>query len=83
MRRHDYIIWKERQNDFGREGIKVANYSTGTTSCSKKCYAVKEVAQMLGVSKSQVYEYVYRKKIPAKRLGKRILIPADYVEQFF
>lgn len=60
----------------------MAAYSTGTT-CIKKCYAVKEVAQILGVSKSQVYEFVYRKKIPAKRLGKRILIPADFVEQFF
>ena len=39
----------------------MAAYSTGTT-CIKKCYAVKEVAQMLGVSKSQVYEFVYRKK---------------------
>ena len=54
---------------------------TGTASVVKKFLSIKELSQVLGVSKSQLYEFVYRQKIPAKRLGKRILIPVDYVER--
>ena len=54
---------------------------TGTASLVKKFLSIKELSQLLGVSKSQLYEFVYRQKIPAKRLGKRILIPVDYVER--
>ena len=57
------------------------NLTKVTGALAKRFYSIKEVSQILGVSKSQLYEYVYRKKIPAKRLGKRILIPVDYVEQ--
>ena len=42
-------------------------------------WTVAEVADFLRVSKSLVYDQVYKGKIPAKRLGTRILIPANYV----
>lgn len=45
----------------------------------KKFYKVKEIVEMLGVSKSMVYGYVCANKIPAKRLGRRILIPEQFV----
>lgn len=45
----------------------------------RKFYRVKELVELLGVSKSMVYEYVYANKIPAKRLGRRILIPEQFV----
>ncbi len=48
---------------------------------AKKFLSIKELSQVLGVSKSQLYDSVYRQKIPAKRLGRRILIPIDYVER--
>lgn len=48
----------------------------------KKFYRVKELVELLGISKSMVYEYVYAKKIPAKRLGRRILIPEQFVREF-
>ncbi len=54
---------------------------TGTASVVKKFLSIKELSQVLGVSKSQLYEFVYRQKIPAKRLGRRILIPVDFVER--
>ena len=43
-------------------------------------YNVKELAQLLGVSKSLIYDLIYKKKIPAMRIGRRILIPYAYVE---
>ena len=46
----------------------------------KKFYAVKELAALLGVSKSLIYEQIYAKTIPHRRLGARILIPTEYVE---
>ncbi len=45
----------------------------------RKFYKVKEVVELLGISKSMVYEYVYRNKIPARRLGRRILIDEKFV----
>ena len=53
----------------------------GGTIVEKKFYRVKELVELLGVSKSMVYEYVYANKIPAKRLGRRILIPEQFVRE--
>ena len=47
----------------------------------KKFFSVKELAEMLGVSKSLIYDKVYKKEIPVQRIGRRILIPNSYVEQ--
>lgn len=47
----------------------------------RKFYRVKELVEILGISKSMVYEYVYTNRIPAKRLGRRILIPEKFVRE--
>ena len=46
---------------------------------SKKFYSVKEVAAILGVSKSLIYAGVHQGKIPHRRIMGRILIPASFV----
>lgn len=48
----------------------------------KKFYSIKEVAELLAVSKSLLYEKVGKNLIPFKKLGRRILIPASFVEKF-
>ena len=45
----------------------------------KKFWSVTEVAGYLGVSKSLVYDFVYKGRIPCIRMGSRILIPSHYV----
>ena len=45
----------------------------------KKFYSVKEVAAILGVSKSLIYAGVQQGKIPHRRIMGRILIPASFV----
>ncbi len=46
-----------------------------------KLLTVREVADMLRLSRSQVYVMVNRKEIPFTRIGKRILIrETDLVE---
>ncbi len=47
----------------------------------KKFFSVKEVAELLGVSKSLVYSKICNGQIPSRRIGRRILIPASYVEE--
>ena len=47
----------------------------------KKFFSVKEVAEILGVSKSLVYSKICNGQIPSRRIGRRILIPASYVEE--
>lgn len=47
---------------------------------TKKFYSVKEVAAILGISKSLIYAGVKRGKIPHRRIMGRILIPASFLE---
>ena len=44
---------------------------------AKKFYTIKEVASMLGVSRSLIYSQVYQKKLKVIYIGKRILVPED------
>lgn len=49
---------------------------------SDKCFwSVKELAAYLQVSKSLIYAQIEEKKIPCKRIGARILIPASFVTE--
>lgn len=48
----------------------------------KNFYAAKEFAEMCNVSRSLIYNAIADEKIKVKRIGKRILIPAEYVEHF-
>ena len=53
----------------------------GKVISMKKFFSVKEVAEILGVSKSLVYSKICNGQIPSRRIGRRILIPASYVEE--
>ena len=46
----------------------------------KRYYTVKEVAAILGVSISLIYDGVRKGAIPSRRIASRILIPASYVD---
>lgn len=46
----------------------------------KRFYTVKEVARLLTVSKSLIYNRAQTNEIPNIRLGKRILIPLSYIK---
>ena len=37
----------------------------------------KEVAKVLGLSRAGTYELMRQKDFPAKRIGKRIIVPRD------
>lgn len=50
------------------------------TNPDKTFWSVKELAELLGVSKALIYDQVYQKEIPCRRIGRRILIPAIYVK---
>jgi excisionase family DNA binding protein len=42
---------------------------------SSQVYSVRQVAAMLGMNLGLIYELVRKGEIPAKRLGKRWIIP--------
>ena len=48
----------------------------------KLFYSVKELAELLLVSKSFIYCKVEAKEFPCKRVGRRVLIPASFVEKY-
>lgn len=45
------------------------------------CITVPEAAAMLGVSRNFAYELVKRHELPARRFGKRLLIPRAALER--
>lgn len=49
----------------------------------KKFYSIKELVEILGVSKTFLYDKVKKSVIPARRIEGRILIPGSYVESLF
>lgn len=48
----------------------------------KIVYTVKEMAQLLGISKSYAYELVKERKVPVLDLGKRKVIPKDRLDEW-
>ncbi len=49
---------------------------------SARTYSVREVAEILGVSKSTAYECVRTGQLPAVKLRSRILVPVEAIERF-
>ena len=43
---------------------------------------VKEVAQLLGVSDSSVYELIAEEDFPSLRIGKRIVVPKEELRKW-
>ena len=48
----------------------------------KLAYNVAEVAEVLGISKSHVYQLAKEKKIPVLELGKRKVFPIETLEEW-
>lgn len=48
----------------------------------KVVYNVKEVAELLGISRSYAYEMVKEKKLPVLDLGRRKVIPKASLDQW-
>ncbi|TDT63390.1 helix-turn-helix domain-containing protein [Fonticella tunisiensis] len=47
-----------------------------------KVYKVDEVAQMLRCGKTSIYEMIRQKKLKCIRVGRKILIPEMFIEEF-
>jgi excisionase family DNA binding protein len=67
-----------------REGPTSANRTEPepdvVISATKPVLTVPEAADLLGISRSLAYELVARHKLPAVRLGRRILVPQRAIE---
>ena len=48
----------------------------------KKFLTVPQAAMFLGRSPRAVWHLIYLNKIPHRRLGSRVIIPADELEEF-
>ena len=48
----------------------------------KKFLTVNDLRELLGIGRNQVYTLVSRADFPSVRIGQRILIPADLLDQW-
>ena len=51
------------------------------TEIECRTYSVREAAQVLGISSSYAYLVIERGEIPALRVGGRILVPRDALDE--
>ena len=47
----------------------------------KPTYTVRELQEILGLSRNSVYEAIRRKDIPSLKIGRRIIVPALAIQQ--
>ena len=55
----------------------------GVKEMEKSAYNMKEVAEVLGISKSLAYEMAKKGELPIIRMGNRILVPIKRLEEMF
>jgi len=47
---------------------------------SSKFYSVRETAEILGISYQTIFRKTSQKEIPSIRLGRKILIPIEFID---
>ena len=62
------------------ERRSVPTYDMDNTTL-RRTVSVKEAARLLGVSRTTAYECVHRGEIRTIRLGRRILIPLNVIDE--
>lgn len=55
----------------------------GVKEMEKLAYNMKEVDEVLGISKSLAYEMAKKGELPIIRMGNRILVPIKRLEEMF
>lgn len=75
----------QTERDGNRESLGTARTQlprvVGAPLQKRRVWSVDEAAVILGISRAHAYELVARNDLPHVRLGRRILIPVDAVDQ--
>lgn len=56
--------------------------TTTVVRLEKRVYSVQEAAEVLGVSRSKMYEFVKSEGFPVLYIGKRILVPIKALDNW-
>lgn len=51
------------------------------TEVECRTYSVREAAQILGLGRNHTYGAIHRGEIPALRIGRRIVVPKDALDE--
>ena len=70
-----------RTEERGDRGRPAPRRSSAVTTDQRRVWSVDEAAVILGISRAHAYELVARNDLPHVRLGRRILIPVDAVDE--
>lgn len=61
--------------------VEIQMAITGAQIAEKKYYSVLEAAEQLNVAPLTLYRNIKSGKIPAKKIGSRIMVPGSYVDK--
>lgn len=85
----EFLQLRKEVREFNREEMRrvweeysVLEEKREALKAAKKYIKVSELADVLGVTPQAIYDKIKRGELPAKRFGKRVLIPIEVLEQF-
>ena len=58
------------------------NRRTPEASPTRRALSVPEAAESLGLSEAMVYRLCWRKELPSRKVGRRLLIPVTAIDEF-
>ncbi|HZJ27006.1 MAG TPA: helix-turn-helix domain-containing protein [Acidimicrobiia bacterium] len=70
-----------RTEEPGDRERPIPKRSSAVTADRRRVWSVDEAAMILGISRAHAYELVARNDLPYVRLGRRIPIPANVVDE--
>jgi excisionase family DNA binding protein len=56
--------------------------STAATAAERLLYRPEEAAEVLGISRSTVYEEIRTGRLQSVRIGRRRLVPPEYIAEY-
>ncbi len=68
------------QSDTYKETMRVATIEATETSTERRTMSVGQATEILGISRTTAYECVRTGELPALRLGGRIVIPTQVID---
>jgi excisionase family DNA binding protein len=76
----DLVYLKTAINEI--KGLLKARQGNDSSPGGKKYYNTKQLAELLGINQTSVYQLTNKKVLPYRKVGKRVFFLADDVEEY-
>jgi excisionase family DNA binding protein len=71
-----------RNAETGREAFLIASTEVSSSPSDRLAVSVREAGRLLSVSPRTIQNYIHAKMLPARKIGRRTVIPVRALEAF-